>query len=288
VTDKFWGEDLPWFRAFRDASRWQVATSMPHIPHCYTSHRWHDRPEFERAVQIVRDYGYKRAFQGSTYTYWSMGWPVPQTEVLNRAVAPPAYHTSLSGRHKVTAPALPAFKAYGNVALTHDMTLGFPSAMERCDVLYAEPPWPVGYNEFAERAPVSGGFEDFMAAMGHGLLSADKPAVIIGGKLYRKHLPEATREVPCRLDGANVDAVAYVYGDVECPSLDATNPHTAFIIADLAQHYQCVGDFCCGFGKTAHAFADAGKNFVVSDSNPECIGYIAMQSGWAIHPDSPL
>ena len=53
------------------------------------------------------------------------------------------------------------------------------------------------------------------------------------------------------------------------------------IPGELAARYSCIGDFCCGYGRTAKRFNEAGKRFVVSDYNPAWIGYMAKEwQGW--------
>ncbi len=51
----------------------------------------------------------------------------------------------------------------------------------------------------------------------------------------------------------------------------------------LAERYNRVGDFTCGYGRVGRIFSGAGKTWVMSDYNPTCIGYIGMNaSGWRV------
>ena len=72
---------------------YQFAKSMPFIPHWYTlREKWQD-PQFEEAVQEIREHGYDenfgkrvfRYFNANGYKYWSMGAPVEETILINRA-----------------------------------------------------------------------------------------------------------------------------------------------------------------------------------------------------------
>lgn len=84
------------FRAFIESRRWQFAKTMAHIPHEYTVSDWKPwaREEFEEAVMFIREHGYARRFFHKTYVYfdvgehqyWSMGAPLEQTILINRAV----------------------------------------------------------------------------------------------------------------------------------------------------------------------------------------------------------
>lgn len=67
---------------------------MPENPHEYTLRKhWDNDDDFAEAVQLIRDYGYVTKFKGRKYTqfnvlghfYWSMGAPIPETILINRA-----------------------------------------------------------------------------------------------------------------------------------------------------------------------------------------------------------
>jgi hypothetical protein len=72
----------------------QVATTMPKAPHEYTlGRRWDSDADFEWAVQFIRANGYEARFGGRRYTYfdlnghsyWTIGAPIPETILINRA-----------------------------------------------------------------------------------------------------------------------------------------------------------------------------------------------------------
>jgi hypothetical protein len=42
----------------------------------------------------------------------------------------------------------------------------------------------------------------------------------------------------------------------------------------VARYHSCIGDFCCGYGQSARIFRSEGKQFVCSDFNASCIGFI--------------
>lgn len=77
--------------------KWTFAKSMPGIPHYYVcKHKLSsadDRQKFEDAVKFIRRAGFKEKFRGREYTYfkhgsykyWTMGNPIDQTIILNRA-----------------------------------------------------------------------------------------------------------------------------------------------------------------------------------------------------------
>lgn len=82
-------------RDFIAAHQWTFAKSMPQIPHFYTLRkRARDDAEFATMVQHIRDAGYDVYFGRTKYRYldvdgmhyWTMGFPVVETILINRAV----------------------------------------------------------------------------------------------------------------------------------------------------------------------------------------------------------
>lgn len=77
------------------AQEWTFAKTMPRDPHWYTLRkRWQEDEAFERAVRYLRRVGYRQTYRRARYAYsninehcyWTMGWPVEETELINRAV----------------------------------------------------------------------------------------------------------------------------------------------------------------------------------------------------------
>ena len=86
--------DRDTLREFIAASHWTFAKTMPHIPHEYTLRRRSpDESMFERFVMLIREYGYTREWKGTPrryfhldgWKYWTMGAPLKQTVLINRA-----------------------------------------------------------------------------------------------------------------------------------------------------------------------------------------------------------
>lgn len=81
------------FAAFVARAPWRFAATMPEVPHEYTLRRQHDPQVFEAAVRFIREHGRPARWGRTTRIYfeldgkryWTMGWPVEQTIVLNRA-----------------------------------------------------------------------------------------------------------------------------------------------------------------------------------------------------------
>ena len=83
------------FREFVASSPWKFAQTMANIPHEYSLRKKHeDDQRFADAVQFIRESGYVQSFYGREYRYfdlgghqyWTMGAPVEETILINRAV----------------------------------------------------------------------------------------------------------------------------------------------------------------------------------------------------------
>ena len=189
----------------------------------------------------------------------------------------------MSGYHSVHAPRVPVepcrrWEGGGSVALVHDVMAGpLPAEFEACDVLYADLPWRTGFDGYNGRAGVDDGrtYPAFMAAVSRVVEAQNRPVVLVTGRHALSMLPKPVQKLPVVMPVANRQpALALVYGCVlRCDWED-----TAGLVARLATWYRRVGDFCCGYGQSARAFAAAGRRFVASDYNPECVGYIAQHA----------
>lgn len=84
-------------RGFIDKSEWTFAKTMPQIPHWYTLRQKARRDEdFAAFVQEIRFRGTVRQFGSKSFTYldldgwtyWTMGEPIEETLLINRARRP--------------------------------------------------------------------------------------------------------------------------------------------------------------------------------------------------------
>lgn len=76
-----------------ESQAWKFAKTMPDNPHFYTLKKtWSNKKLFERCVVLIRELGKEEYFRGWPYTcfyfndykYWSMGFPVKETILINR------------------------------------------------------------------------------------------------------------------------------------------------------------------------------------------------------------
>jgi hypothetical protein len=88
-------KDQKWFEEYIANVRWKEAKSYgKSAPHNYTIKEWDKDPSrFEQAVSLIRTFGRPENFYSKTYIYfyfgeykyWTMGSPMEETIVINRA-----------------------------------------------------------------------------------------------------------------------------------------------------------------------------------------------------------
>jgi len=185
------------------------------------------------------------------------------------------YHTALRSDNN-RWPRLDRFKGIYGIAFQADINNGIPIAMHEADVWYSDIPWRDGYKKFSDRAGIEQirPYTELLERLGREIMEISRPTVLITGKhAVRYLLPESTVKVI--LNGSS--AVACLWGRFSFNGM----LNTVDILKSLACEYQCIGDFCCGYGRAGKIFAQAGKRYVMSDLNPECVGYIAAhERGW--------
>lgn len=95
-------KDLQWFTDLVDTLEWTFAKSMKDAPHSYVVRdKQLAKEDFERAVRVIRTYGDPGKFWSKTHIYlhvngkkyWTMGYPVWQTKIINVADAEHSYGT---------------------------------------------------------------------------------------------------------------------------------------------------------------------------------------------------
>ncbi len=182
------------------------------------------------------------------------------------------YHSALHAELDVPG-TLGEYSADESVVFAHDLTHGAHSHYRRAEAIYSEPAWKDGYAKFIERAdadtdPTYAGFLRYLHSIKMIIYELGVPAYIIMGKHMVKYLkPAHTRSV--MLHG--YECLLGIYNTSEIPE-----GHTNDDVLDwVADNYDCVLDFSCGYGNVARAMSKRGKHFICSDINPKCIYYVA-------------
>jgi hypothetical protein len=90
-------------KSFVAAQSWRFANKMPKWPHWYIVRKDVDEMSFLEFVRIIRKEGYKGKFYDKEivyydldeYTYWTMGAPIEETIIINRALKKDTYEERL-------------------------------------------------------------------------------------------------------------------------------------------------------------------------------------------------
>jgi hypothetical protein len=193
---------------------------------------------------------------------------------MTRSVIPTSdYHSA--HKRPVVAPKAQRWRGPDCVAFVHDLLSSptLPGEYGPCDVLVADLPWQAGFNTFNQRAHVADGrtYVEFMTRVSEIVEATTVPLYLITGRHALVRLPKPDAVLPMRLNEYESVAISYRPGD-EADGAYGVAPE--FLLA-LAQRYGVAGDFCAGYGRTGRIFLRSGRQAVLSDFNPQCIGYIA-------------
>lgn len=200
---------------------------------------------------------------------------------IGRSVIPRAdYH----GAHKTTVDVDPVQRWQGErcVAFVHDLLSSQVLLVEyaTCSVMVTDLPWKRGFDTFNQRANIADGrtYEQFMARVAEFAETTDVPLWLVTGRHALNYLPKPDAALSMRLNEDDALAIGYRPGS----EVERSYGVTQEFLHELAQRYTVAGDFCAGYGRTGRFFLRAGGSAVLSDVNPQCIGYIAAHAGsWA-------
>jgi hypothetical protein len=159
-------------------------------------------------------------------------------------------------------------------AFVHDIHNGLPAQFERADVVYVEPPWKMGHTTFNKRLGIeSSDWNKFTAAISAAILSTQKPFLLLCSPAAVDKFPTPTHSEAIKVYGLRAQMQIY---RMERPDIFGKRklPDNLELIRWLAQRYNSVADFCCGYGVTGRLFVEAGKSCILADYNPRCIGHI--------------
>ena len=187
------------------------------------------------------------------------------------------YHSAMKIKNITTEDVEPMDRwDFGDcIGIKHDFVKhGLPLEMEKCEVIYAERPWPHGFKIFDERAgQETRPYKLFQEATNQMIAQATKPVFLIVGKILLNALPEPRGTAEIRLNSLTV-ILAWWNCDYNGPL--TTNTDVAW---HLGGQFQSVGDFCCGYGEPLFSFLDNDlpqkrrqkQFFIGSDHNGKCI-----------------
>jgi hypothetical protein len=204
------------------------------------------------------------------------------------------YHSALKNNSIEQLDSKDRVAINGSIAFTYDVMSGkqLPFEYDACDVLYAEIPWKHGFDIFNSRADKANvitqetkwrRYDDFLLRILQITQSSKKPTFLLVGQFFSSYLlkhnaKEMFIKYPIMLNNGKAWIYcANLYNPFNWLFLDKYHTHTSTetLISDLAQRFERVGDFMCGYGTTGRIFMMNKKKFVMSDYNSKCIGHIA-------------
>lgn len=130
-----------WLSNYFDTREWKFArTYAKTSPHSYILRENCDPDDFERAIKLIRKYGVPENFYSKIYIYfylgnqkyWTMGDPIPETTLINRANANTFY-----GRRMLLPKANDYDETiYDEFALTYDEAYSTPECLEENEQVF--------------------------------------------------------------------------------------------------------------------------------------------------------
>ena len=185
------------------------------------------------------------------------------------------YHTALKPELEISEK-LDFFQNDGNVVLKHDITTGPHKYLFKCDVIYSEPAWLAGYQLFLNRAGAKHSqYYEFIQIMSEMPDILKIPYFLIIGKHVFNKFNNYDLIKNITLNGSKAFLIGYNLYGIKIQIKD--NMTNYEFIQLLSQYYNCVGDFCCGYGNSGRIFKGNRKHFILSDINGKCIYYVAKE-----------
>lgn len=173
------------------------------------------------------------------------------------------YHSAL--KDELDLKELDFYKKENKIVFKHDINDGVHKLFYNADCIYIEPAWRAGYEKFLKRAgTTSCSFNGYLDNIKNTIRKLEKPAFVVAGKHMLKRLDaDSVKEI--KLHGYSSYLCIYNY-DVNYEF--NTNYD---VIKWVSNEFDCVLDFCCGYGNTLMGF----DKFIASDINGKCVYYVA-------------
>ena len=158
----------------------------------------------------------------------------------------------------------------GSAVLEHDLMEPLPREFDACDVFYSDPPWRNGAPKFDALLGVDPREYSAFQEAAQGLVDsvAPRPVILSMSRGAVVRFTGVSSVLLAKLNGA---LTAFVGFRIGIPELSGSWA----ILYWLAERFRCVGDPCCGYGRTGWVFRERGRCFVMSDYDPHCVDVVA-------------
>lgn len=154
-------------------------------------------------------------------------------------------------------------------AFAHNVLNGWDDRFGGADVIYTEPAWRDGFKKFMALAGQTGTHTEYLKNTREIIQRLGKPAYVFCGKHMFKVL-DADEYRPIILREYGYHEYVAVFN--EDRHIEATT--TSELISKLCENYGTLLDFNCGCGNVLNSCKNEDTRFILSDVNPDCIGYI--------------
>jgi len=182
------------------------------------------------------------------------------------------YHTALNSKKNTNkiVEGTQRFETKNCLAFTYDFIpkQSLPNEYDKCDFLYVEVPYPQGIKIFDERANVkeTRTVDDFALALSKIIMDTKIPIGIVTSKILHKKLPPANSIHEMSIHVGKVTFAMHNY------ILPFQFQRSTDLMQYVANNFNCLGDFCCGYGYPLIQYLKfGGKKIIASDYNSQCI-----------------
>ena len=182
------------------------------------------------------------------------------------------YHTALNSKKSIsqTIEGTEKFETKICSAFRYDFIpeQSLPKEYDECDFLYVEVPYPQGIKIFDERANIkkTRTVDEFALALTKIIENAKKPIGIVTSKILHKKLPPPDDLYDIKI---HIGKVTFAIHNLDVSYKFKTSTD---LMNYVANNYECLGDFCCGYGYPLLEYLKfGGKKIIASDYNSQCI-----------------
>jgi hypothetical protein len=189
------------------------------------------------------------------------------------------YHSTLKNEYPFSEniPYIEEYHDQGSIVFKHNIIekitdLSKVKAFSKADAIYSEPAWNHGFSLYYQRAnqkPES--YQKYLESINRLIINMDVPSYIVMGKRMLQSFEPDTK-LKVQLNSTN--AWLCVWNAPE-PVISKSIIRHIDIIEYIANKYNHILDFCCGYGNIIPPLLDKGKTFTCSDINIKCVYYIA-------------
>lgn len=158
---------------------------------------------------------------------------------------------------------LDIFEHNGDVVFRHDISKGVSPRFKKADCIYSEPAWRHGYKKFMQRSNTTDfpPYKEYLLNQEKVIKELDIPAFILcGADMLRTLKPQWVQDIyfyPYK-DNKNFKVAIY-----NCEQFKFGSDHE--LLGILAEKFNTILDFNCGYGNLIPFIREKGKHFILSD-----------------------